>query len=446
MAGLDLCRTRIVDCRSRPLRGGGYQSLAPDQNGGCSIAGRPGQRCTAIASEIGQLLSLGKRAPHPHVRGGRVASHHGTAAAGRVVARGSLSRDGHRSAADGDLPRARAHEAWRPLARVCTGGGGADLFLSSTRPARGARIHLLAGGGLRFGGAARARDCAAGLRPPPARLGRHPSTTGTRGGRRRVVVFKSQAEDRHAATAIDTTSGRAPCRREHPRRDDCRHCAGSARRTRCHRASGTAAVVLDSGAERTGACRSIVDRERGDRERRRVEAQKKQEVQPEPRSRDEVRFVFFSDETTTMSGNRGDVERARSLRSGGEPILWFMRDGKEYVVRDPGTLKQLQELWVPVNIIGAEQGRVGAQQGEVGAKQGHIGARQGRIGAEQGVVGARQAEIGARQGELAAREVRQQASERERAELRAERRTLEERMQRSRARNGCTRREDGRRA
>ena len=68
-----------------------------------------------------------------------------------------------------------------------------------------------------------------------------------------------------------------------------------------------------------------------------VEAQQEQEVRPEPRSRDEVRFVFLSDETTTMSsGNRGDVERARSLRSGGEPILWFMRDGKEYVVRDPG--------------------------------------------------------------------------------------------------------------
>lgn len=147
-----------------------------------------------------------------------------------------------------------------------------------------------------------------------------------------------------------------------------------------------------------------------------------------PRQREELRFVFLSDDVTNMSGNRGDVERARGLRQRGETILWFMRDGKEYVVRDPDVLKQTHAIWEPVSRIGAEQGRIGAQQGELGAHQGRIGARQGRIGAEQGAIGARQAEIGARQAELAAREVRQ-PSERERAELRAERRTLEERMQ-----------------
>ena len=152
-----------------------------------------------------------------------------------------------------------------------------------------------------------------------------------------------------------------------------------------------------------------------------------QHARPERPQRDEVRFVFMSDETTTMSGSSRDVERARSLRNRGERILWFMRDGKEYVVRDPEVLKQLQYLWGPVRRIGAEQGVIGAKQGELGAQQGRIGARQGRIGAEQGAVGARQAEIGARQAALAAREVRQ-ASDRERVELHSERRELEKRM------------------
>ena len=159
-----------------------------------------------------------------------------------------------------------------------------------------------------------------------------------------------------------------------------------------------------------------------------VKKQREQEVRRESRSRDDVRYVFLADETTMMSGNRGDVERARSLRTGGETIFWFMRDGKEYVVRDPGVLKELQDLWELMSRIGAEQGRIGALQGEVGVQQGRVGERQGRIGAEQGAVGSRQAEIGARQAELAAREVRQQ-SERERAELRTERRALEEKMQ-----------------
>src|SRR5687767_13175239 len=114
-----------------------------------------------------------------------------------------------------------------------------------------------------------------------------------------------------------------------------------------------------------------------------------QQTTRESRQRDELRFVFMSDEITNMSGTRGDVERARSLRQRGETILWFMRNGQEYVVRDPEVLKQLQDLWEPVSRIGAEQGAIGAKQGAVGARQGEIGTRQGRIGAEQAQVGAR---------------------------------------------------------
>ncbi len=153
-----------------------------------------------------------------------------------------------------------------------------------------------------------------------------------------------------------------------------------------------------------------------------------QETPRQSRQRDELRFVFMTDEITNMSGNRGDIERARSLRQRGETLLWFMQDGKEYVIRDPEVLKQIKEAWEPVSRVGAEQGAIGAKQGAVGARQAEIGARQGRIGAEQAEIGARQAEIGARQAALATREVRQ-ASERDQAEVRAERRALEQKMQ-----------------
>lgn len=153
-----------------------------------------------------------------------------------------------------------------------------------------------------------------------------------------------------------------------------------------------------------------------------------QEKRLPPRQREELRFVLMSEDTTNMSGNRGDIERARRLRQGGETMLWFMRGGQEYVVRDPEALKQVQQLWEPVSRIGAEQGSIGATQGELGEKQAEIGARQGHIAAQQAQVGARQAEIGARQAALAAREARQ-AAEREQVELRAERRALEAKMQ-----------------
>jgi hypothetical protein len=144
--------------------------------------------------------------------------------------------------------------------------------------------------------------------------------------------------------------------------------------------------------------------------------------------RESLRYVLFiSDEHTTMSGRSGDIERARRHRQPGEAMLWFLRGGTEYVLRDPEVLAALQAIWEPVGQIGAEQGQVGAKQGQIGAKQGEIGAKQGTIGAEQGSVGAKQGEIGARQAALSVRRLRQ-ATPDERAEIERERRTLDAEM------------------
>jgi beta-lactamase regulating signal transducer with metallopeptidase domain len=155
----------------------------------------------------------------------------------------------------------------------------------------------------------------------------------------------------------------------------------------------------------------------------------------EPRSQEELQFVLFSDgENTTMSGRSGDAERARRHSRPGEPLLWFRYGGREYVVRDRGVLRQVEELWEPVGRIGEEQGRIGAQQGEIGAEQGRIGAKLGEIGARQGRVGAQLGVIGARLGVLATREAaglsasERRAVEREREELEAESRRLGEQM------------------
>lgn len=155
----------------------------------------------------------------------------------------------------------------------------------------------------------------------------------------------------------------------------------------------------------------------------------------ERRSGDELPFVYFRDDrSTTMSGSDGDVARARRYRRSGEPLLWFRRDGQEYVVRDPRVLREVDDLWEPVNRIGAEQGRVGAEQGALGAEQGKYGVKQGEIGARQGRIGARQGVIGARLGVLAAREAigvsasERRAIERERVALDRDMRQLDREM------------------
>ncbi|HJR61578.1 MAG TPA: M56 family metallopeptidase [Vicinamibacterales bacterium] len=143
---------------------------------------------------------------------------------------------------------------------------------------------------------------------------------------------------------------------------------------------------------------------------------------------EELRFVYIrNDRNTTMSGRSGDVERARRLRQSGEPLLWFLKNGKEYVVRDPAVLNELDNIWEPVGRIGGEQGKVGGKQGEIGARQGEIGMKQGEIGAQQGAVGARQGVVGSRLGALAGRQGRQ-LSDSERQDIERERQTLDRQM------------------
>jgi hypothetical protein len=142
----------------------------------------------------------------------------------------------------------------------------------------------------------------------------------------------------------------------------------------------------------------------------------------------DLNFVLFiTDDHTTMSGSRGDIQRARRHRRSGERLLWFRHDGREYVIRDPQILDEVIALWLPVNELGEQQGKLGSKQGELGAQQGELGTRQGRLGAEQGALGARQGTLGTRQAVLAARESRLQ-TEAERRKFDEESRQIDREM------------------
>jgi bla regulator protein blaR1 len=151
---------------------------------------------------------------------------------------------------------------------------------------------------------------------------------------------------------------------------------------------------------------------------------------------EELHFVYFSGENnTTMNGSSRDMTRARRYVQRGERMLWFERNGREYIVRDANVLRDVEELWEPLGLIGAEQGKIGAKQGAIGAEQGRYGAKQGKIGAEQGFVGAKQGVVAARLGLLAARESQgvsaseRREIDRERAELERDMRSLEREME-----------------
>jgi len=145
-----------------------------------------------------------------------------------------------------------------------------------------------------------------------------------------------------------------------------------------------------------------------------------------------------SNDNITMSGDNADVARAKSLRKGDSPILWFRRDGREYSTQDPGVIKRVRQIFEPISALGAQQAEIGQRQAELGAEQAKIGAQQAEIGAKQGALGAQQGALGAKQAELAARQLRAQDTadehvradqEREQKSLELDMRKLDEQMQ-----------------
>jgi hypothetical protein len=116
-------------------------------------------------------------------------------------------------------------------------------------------------------------------------------------------------------------------------------------------------------------------------------------------------------DSSTMYGSTNDFRAAERLRKGKEPLLYFRRGGKSYLVRDAGVLRQAEAIVRPQQELGARQGELGSRQGALGARQAALGQRQAAVALRQ-VSGGRaeaareQAALGRQQSELG----RQQAA------------------------------------
>lgn len=146
---------------------------------------------------------------------------------------------------------------------------------------------------------------------------------------------------------------------------------------------------------------------------------------------DRLSYVLLtgSDGSAMMSGSTDDIRLARSLQSGGAPLLYVRQDGTAYVIRDPAILHRAQEIMRPQQELGRRQGELGKQQGELGRRQGELGREQGRLGRmmadarvrELGDLGRQQGELGRQQAQLGAQQAalgeKQAALGREQARL-----------------------------
>jgi DNA repair exonuclease SbcCD ATPase subunit len=61
-------------------------------------------------------------------------------------------------------------------------------------------------------------------------------------------------------------------------------------------------------------------------------------------------------------------------------FIWFIHDGKAYIIRDPATIRQAMDFFAPARELGRQQEELGKQQEALGAQQEALGAKQEALG------------------------------------------------------------------
>jgi beta-lactamase regulating signal transducer with metallopeptidase domain len=90
--------------------------------------------------------------------------------------------------------------------------------------------------------------------------------------------------------------------------------------------------------------------------------------------------VSVSSNSFTITSD-GDSSVANSLRRNfpGD-FIWFIRDGKAYIIRDPATIKQAMDFFALSQTLGRQQEALGKQQEALGTQQQVLGAKQEALG------------------------------------------------------------------
>lgn len=132
---------------------------------------------------------------------------------------------------------------------------------------------------------------------------------------------------------------------------------------------------------------------------------------------DDGMVLIEGDERKVYHGSSGDADRAERLRRGNESLVWFERDGREYVVRDPAVVRQVRESMQPVEELGEKMGEIGKEMGKLGGHQGKWGAESAGIGAEMGKLGAEMGKLGAELGVLVSQRVAAELSDADDSEI-----------------------------
>jgi beta-lactamase regulating signal transducer with metallopeptidase domain len=114
-----------------------------------------------------------------------------------------------------------------------------------------------------------------------------------------------------------------------------------------------------------------------------------------PESDEDVMIFYGKEMSGTGTYRDSDLKHLRALRDASNTdIVWFRRNGKAYIIRDPATVQQAKAIWWPQEAeldklredLLRRQGTLSAQQEELG--------RQGALYRQMGALRAQQEELG----------------------------------------------------
>jgi bla regulator protein blaR1 len=104
-------------------------------------------------------------------------------------------------------------------------------------------------------------------------------------------------------------------------------------------------------------------------------------------------IALFDGDTVIINGSDSDVSDVKRLLKTNQPLLWFRRDGKSYVVHDQALIHRAKEAYAPIGAMAQAQGELAGKQGAVAGEEGGLAARQGALASREAELQGRRASL-----------------------------------------------------
>jgi bla regulator protein blaR1 len=121
-------------------------------------------------------------------------------------------------------------------------------------------------------------------------------------------------------------------------------------------------------------------------------------------------MALFDGQTVMVQGSDDDLANVNRLRKTNQPLLWFRRGDKAYVVHDEEVIRRAEEAYAPISALAKAQGELAGKQGEVAGEQGGLAARQGALASRQAELEGRRANLESQQAAMLANPSAQEAA------------------------------------